>query len=177
MKTHYKLAAAGALVGLLAVGVGTAAYAADSTKPANPMNNLVAALAQKFNLNQADVQKVFDDQAASMKAEHEQREKDMLAKAVTSGKLTQAQADAITAKKAELEAGREAFKASLQGKTQQEVQTLMTAQADSLKQSATANNIPEQYLRFLGGPGFGHGHGRGQGPGSGMKGQAQSPQQ
>ena len=163
MKKSYKVAAASALlVGILAVGASAASAAETKT---NPMSTLVAAIAQKFNLNASDVQKVFDEQHAAMetqmKSERAAQDKTKLAQAVTDGKLTQAQADLITAKKAELEAGRDAFRASLEGKTKAEVATLMKAQAESLKQWATANNISEQHLRFLGGPGFGNGHGRG----------------
>lgn len=165
MKKSYKLAAAGTLlVGLLATGV-SAAQASEATK-ANPISNLVAALAQKFNLNQSDVQKVFDEQHAAMetqmKADRTAKDKELLAQAVTAGKLTQAQANLITAKKAEIEAGRDAFRASLEGKTKDQIAALMKTQAESLKSWATANNIPGDYLRFVGG--FGHGKmGRGLG--------------
>lgn len=159
MKNYHKLAAAGALALTLApIGF---TVASDDTTAAhqNPMNGLAAAIAQKFNLNQADVQKVFDDQRAQMQTQMKTRgaemEKTMLAKAVTDGKLTQAQAELITAKKAELEANAASFKASLSGKTKAEVQAAMKTQMDSIKSWATTNNIPVQYLRFLGG--YGHG--------------------
>ena len=59
------------LIPLMAVAFlagGTAIYAQTaSTTTSNPMSSLVTAIAQKFNLNAADVQIVVDE---TMKAEH-----------------------------------------------------------------------------------------------------------
>ena len=124
--------------------VAMSASAASEQNTHHPMANLVNAIAQKFNLNPTDVQKVFDDQKTQMYAEMEQKLSDRITKAVADGKLTQDQANKITAKIAELEA----FKASLQGKTKEEVKTAMKAKMDSLKQWVKDNNIPMSYLNF-----------------------------
>lgn len=69
-------------------------------------NSLVAAIAAKFNLNQADVQEVFDEEyqkhRAEMKAQLEQR----LTQAVKNGKITEVQKQAILAKHQEIQYSR-----------------------------------------------------------------------
>ena len=58
MKKSTKMMATSAFVlGLAVAGTG-AAQAALATEKVNPMNNLVGAIALKFNLNSADVQRV-----------------------------------------------------------------------------------------------------------------------
>ncbi len=162
-KTSTMLAAVAITLGLAAGSVGVA-YAASNNQTNNPMNNLVSAIATKFNLNQADVQQVFDEQHSQMEAQFQQGYKDRLTQAVTDGKLTQEQADKITAKAQELKTQREASKDAFQNKTETERRAFMKEQMDSLKQWATDNNIPMEYMN----PGFGHGHrdgpGRGFGP-------------
>ena len=135
-------------VGAIAMSSVSAASVAGNT---NSVSNLVNALAQKFNLNPADVQQVFNDNQAQMKAQMQQKETDRINQAVTDGKLNQDQANKIIAKKAELETQQATFKASLEGKTKAEIQAAMKIQMDSLKQWATDNNIPMQYLMMFGG--------------------------
>lgn len=151
MKKNKKIIVMSALVlGLTAMGT-TAARAAftstSTTTRVDPMSSLVTAISQKFNLNSADVQKVFDEQKTQMDLARQQEEKSRLDQAVTDGKITQDQANKITAKKAELEA----YHTSIEGKTEQEEHALMRTQMDGLKQWATDNNIPMQYLFFFGG--------------------------
>jgi len=147
--------------------IGTVYATSNTGGTNNPMANLVTAIAQRFNLNPSDVQQVFDEQKAQMSAQRQEQRTQMEAQqqqqfadrinqAVTDGKLTQDQADKILAKKAELEAQ----KLSLQ-KNKNENRAVMKEQMDSLKQWATDNNIPQEYLPF-GGFGMSRGHG---GPG------------
>lgn len=157
-------------LGITTAGVGVM-HAAGTNSANNPMSNLVNAIAQKFNLNTADVQQVFDQQKQQMQAQRQQAEKDRLAQAVTDGKLTQDQADKITAKQQELQAQRQADKTALQGKTPAERQAARKSEMDSLKQWAADNNIPLQYVQFgFGGPSGHRGHGLG------GFGQGQAPQ-
>ncbi len=158
-KKYLWYVAAPAVALVLTGAVGVATVAAATPAKTNPMSNLVAAIAQRFNLNQADVQKVFDDQKSQMRTQMEQTFTDNINQLVTEGKLTQDQANKILAKKAELESQEAAFKASLEGKTKAEVQAAIKAQMDSLKQWATQNNIPLQYLKFAAGMNRGHGRG------------------
>lgn len=159
------LIAAGAIaLGLTVTGIGVTYAATGSTGTGNnPMSNLVTAISQKFNLNQSDVQKVFDEQHAQMEVQHEQAFKDRLAQAVTDGKLTQDQSDKIVAKMAELKSQRDADKATFASLTQAERQAKMQARAAELKQWAIDNNIPADFSPFnMGGrgPGMGKGMGR-----------------
>lgn len=174
MKRKYIICA---ILPIMVFAVMGAAYVkANTSGISNPMSDLVSTIAQKFNLNTSDVQAVFDEQKTKMDTQREDQRAQMGAKsqedftsrinqAVTDGKLTQAQVDLILAKKAELLAQQEAQKASAETMTQEERQTAretMKTQMDSLKQWATDNNIPQEYIPFTGG---GRGHGGFGGPG------------
>lgn len=149
------------LVGLAAAGLGVAQAATTKSGQPNFMSNLVNAIAQKFNLNPDEVQQVFDEQRAEqqsqMEAAREENFAARLTKAVSDGKLTQDQADKITAEKTKIDSDM----AALQGKTGTEFQDGMKAIRDSVKQWATDNNIPQQYLMFGPGGRMGKGHGFG----------------
>lgn len=145
-----------AIVGILAVGtaLGFTAVQAAEQKVDNPRNGLIEKIATRFNLNQNDVKQVFDEHKTEMMAQHEEQFKTRVSDAVSKGTLTQAQADAIIAKKAELEANRPNF----EGKSQAEIRDLMKTQMDDLKKWAEDNNIPPQF-RFFQGPLMGKAHG------------------
>ncbi|MEN9604960.1 MAG: hypothetical protein RJB39_645 [Candidatus Parcubacteria bacterium] len=123
----------------IAIG-GASVKAATTETKTNPMEALVTAIATKFNLKTADVQAVFNEHkgqmGAQMKAQHSAKVADRLSAAVAAGKLTQAQADLIKAKLAELEANRSTL-------TDAERKTAMKAWT-------TANNIPPE-LMMMGG--------------------------
>lgn len=151
LKTIKTLAITSAVVAGVAGFGTTAIHAATITNAAarpNRMTNLITTLSQKFNLNRADVQKIFDEQEVQMRPEHDKKHaeklKTRLAQAVTTGKLTQAQADLVTAKQTELKT----FAESVKGKTEAERHTAMKAKMDELKQWAKANGIPEQFTFF-----------------------------
>lgn len=135
-------------VGLIATSAGVIHAAAASNGGNNRMSALVTAIAQKFNLNTSDVQAVVDQtqaaQKAQMQAQQQQKSTDSINAAVTAGKLTQDQANLILAKEQEVKT----FMASLSGKTPADRQTAMTTEMTSLKQWATDNNIPQQYISF-----------------------------
>lgn len=132
---------------------------------------LVDKIAQKFNLNKDEVQKVFDQNKTDRKAEMETRYEERLAQAVKDGKLTEEQKTKILAKHKELEAKFEAERdahkderADFENKTEAERQALMDqrkAEMDKLKSDIEAwekaNNIPTGYLMM--GPGGHGGHG------------------
>jgi hypothetical protein len=160
MKKHLVIAATAATIGLTGLGVGVA-HAATTTSSAttNPMSSLVDAVATKFNLNKADVQQVFDEQKSKMNAEREQTIKDDIAKLVTDGKITQAQADLINAKREEMQKQHEANKASMQSMTDTERKAAMDKEKTDLEAWAKQNNIDSQYLRYVFGGGHGHGPG------------------
>jgi hypothetical protein len=162
MKKHLVIAATAATIGLTGLGVGVAhAATTASSTSTNPMSSLVDAVATKFNLNKADVQQVFDEQKSKMDAEREQTIKDKVAKLVTDGKITQAQADLINAKRAEMQKQHDANKASMQSMSDTERKAAMEKEKTDLETWASQNNIDSQYLRYIFGGGHGHGGHRG----------------
>lgn len=157
IKKKLVILGAAATIGL--AGLGSAGLAVAET--GEDGSSLVAKIAQKFNLNQDEVQAVFDEERAEHHAERETKFKERLAQAVTDGKLTQEQADKIQAKHEEMQTVME----SLQDKSKDERREAMHANRDELKQWAEDNDIPEEYLRMggRGGPG-GPGGPRGEKP-------------
>ena len=156
------IAATAFVLGLAALG-GSAVSAAQNPR-SNSMNTFVSEVASKFNLNAAEVQTVVDEVMKSRQTEMGTRRQagfaSRLAQAVTDGKLTQTQADLITAKSAELKASTETDRTANQTLTQEERKAKMEAKQTSLKEWATAKDIPEEYLRLIGGGGKGFdGHG------------------
>ena len=122
--------------GVINAQVATTTVGTTTNATTNPMSNLVTVIAQKFNLNASDVQTVVDEtrkaEHANMQVEQQQRFTSQLTQAVSAGALTQAQADLITQKVAE-------------------VKTSMQTNQTDLQTWATANNIPKTYLRLIGG--------------------------
>lgn len=145
------LTAGAAVIGLSSFAGVTAIHAASST--ANHDQSIVALLASKFNLKQADVQAVFDQEHQTEEASRQAEAKTRLDAAVTAGKLTQAQENLITTKQTEVKT----FMDSLEGETPSERKAAIAKEMASLKEWATDNSIPEQYVRMLGGGHAGHG--------------------
>lgn len=158
MKKHFLAAASIATIGIAGLGAGVAHAATNNSAASNePMSNLVNALSAKFNLNKSDVQQVFDEQKTKMEVDHEQSMKDKVAKLVTDGKITQTQADAINAKRAELEKTREANHDSFKSMTADQRKSAREKQKADLEAWAKQNNIDTQYLHLVVGGGRGHG--------------------
>ncbi len=158
-----QLIAAGlvATIGIAGLGAGAANAETSASASTDPMSGLVDKIASKFNLNKTEVQQVFDEQKTAMHAEREQKVKDQVAKLVTDGKITTAQADAINAKRAELEKEREANKDSFKDKTEEERKAEKDKRKTELETWAKEQGISTDYLRYVmghgpGGPG-GHG--------------------
>lgn len=161
MKKNLMIAATAATLSLGAivpVGMTMAANAASDTSG----TSIVDKIASKFNLNKTDVQKVFDEDRAAHEAERTQAAKDELAALVKAGTLTQAQADKITAKRAELRADMDANRDAMKNKTETERKTIMDAKKAELDAWAKANGIDVKYLM----PSHG---GMGRGPGGDMQ--------
>ncbi len=171
------VAAVAFVLGATAIGGGIAS--ADSTSTVsttghmrqNPMADVVTAIAQKFNLNSTDVQAVVDQvmtsERAKVETERATQAAKRLADAVTAGKLTQAQADLITAKQSEEKTFMESLKNMSQTDREAALKTHMTA----LKQWLTDNKIPAGFGIGFGGRGHGGPDGArgGKGFGFGLK--------
>ncbi len=157
MKKHLVIAASVATIGLAGLGAGVAHAATSSSTKADPMSSLVDKIATKFNLNKSEVQQVFDAQKTEMQAQRETEVKADVAKLVTDGKITQAQADLINAKREELEKQRETDRASFDSMSDADRKTAMDKKKTDLESWAKTNGIDTQYLRYVMGGGHGHG--------------------
>lgn len=104
-KTPLFTAAMAAVVGATAIGAGAVSAAGGVGN--GPFADLAGAIATHFNVDATEVQTIIDEQLAAHKGErHAQMEKDMqerLTAAVAAGTLTQAQADALAAHRAEMD--------------------------------------------------------------------------
>ena len=144
---------------LSATAMAGVAMANNKSVATDPMSGIASVIAQKFNLNTADVQAVFNTERQTnmqeRQAEMSQKFAERINKAVADGKLTQAQANLVIAKHTEMQN----YMKSLQGKTIDEMQSARKTQMDSLSQWAKDNNIPVQYAQFGGFGGFGLGKG------------------
>lgn len=160
------IAATAFILGAAAIGGYTFVSAAEVDDKDNPMNALVSAIAEKFNLNSSEVQSVVDDvmetQREEMQAQHEQEFKDRISKAVSDGKLTQAQADLIEAKKQELRSQMDNVRDDFKNLSEDERKAKMDERRDEMKKWAEDNNITEDMMHMFGeGRGFGESMGRG----------------
>ncbi len=171
MKKYLVAAGITAAAGLAGV-TGLAVANAATTNGTNPMSSLVDAIAKKFNLKTTDVQAVFDEQKATMDAERETKVKEEVSQLVKDGKLTQAQADKINAKRAELEKEREANRTADQTLTDTQRKEKMDERKTTLDTWLKDSGIDTKYGYLLmggrghGGPGGPGGHGaRGDGQG------------
>ena len=154
MKIKKQLLVVGAVSALSVAGVTGAVVSAAGTGGAD---SLVAKIAQKFNLKQADVQAVFDADRASHEAERQAQAEKELTQAVTDGKITSAQKDLILAKQKEVKADMEANRDAMKDKTEAERHSAMDAKRTALEQWAKDNGIPTDFLRYVFGGGRGPG--------------------
>jgi len=160
IKKRLVAAAAVATIGSMgAVGL-QAVHAASNTSTSDPMSSLIDKLVNKFNLNKADVQQVFDDNRAAMDAQRQADQSAKLQKLVDAGAITATQKTTIEAKIKELDAARAANKASMQGLTDTERKAKMDAERTALEAWAKTNGIDLTKLQGI----FMGGHGRPGGP-------------
>ena len=162
MKKHLAIIGAVTAIstaGLVGVGVANAASSSNGT---DRMSGLVDAIASKFKLNKADVQSVFDQQHSQMQADRDAEVKAQVTQLVKGGKLTQAQADALNTKRAELQKEREANRTSDQNLTRDQRKAKMDEQRTATDAWLKSQGIDTQYgYLLMGGRGHGHGGPRG----------------
>lgn len=161
MKKPLLIAGVVSTIGLAGLGAGVANAASSTSTDKSPMSGVVDAIATKFNLDKTEVQKVVDAERTEMKAQRETNIAEELANLVKDGKLTQAQSDAITAKRAELLKEREANKDTSTDKTAEERKAAMQAKKTALETWAKEQGIDATYLKYV----MGHGAGGHGGPG------------
>jgi hypothetical protein len=136
-------------------------------------DSIVQRIAQRFSLNEGDVEAVFNEQRIEMGTQMQARLEDELNDAVKAGKLTEVQKQKILAKRTELRNEHQdqllEFKAG-ENPTQEEFEAIRASHQqdlDELKQWAEDNDVPYEYLM----PQMGIRHGmRGSGAGTGVGG-------
>jgi methionine-rich copper-binding protein CopC len=155
-----------AAISVLGAGLLTAstAFAQSESTSQNPMDSLVQKIAQKFNLNEDEVQAVFDEahkeRHAQMKAGFEER----LSTYVSQGKITEEQKQLILQKHEEMEAEREANKETFRNLSKEERRSQMESKHAELEAWAKENGIDLQYLMMK----VGRGHRMGEPVGFGQ---------
>ena len=156
MKKQLLAAAAVTTIGVAGVATAGVSHALTSSTDTNPTTSLAEAIAKKFNLKAADVETVIKDQRTAMGQEHEAKIAAKITQLVKDGKLTQAQADAINAKRAELQKEHESHKLS---KTEDQAarKAAMEKRKADLENWAKQHNIPSEYVRYVMGGHEGHG--------------------
>ena len=155
MKKQLLAAAAVTTIGIAGVATAGVSHAITATTDTttNPATSLAEAIAKKFNLKASDVETVINDQRNAMEQEYETKTKAEVAQLVKDGKLTQAQANAINTKRADLKKDHEANKPSA-NESKTDRKAAMEKRKADLDTWATKNNIPSEYLRYVMG---GHG--------------------
>lgn len=159
MTTKQKIAlglVAGATVISGLYGVGAVKAATDST---SLFPRGVQAIVEKYNLNTDEVKAVLDEDRAQNHEEREVAYTDALNKAVTDGKITEAQKTAILAKHDEIATKREEVRTLANGERGEKMRELRTEMHDFLESEGIDESIlPEPEGQ---GGGFGGGMHRG----------------
>lgn len=151
MKVYKSFVALAVTAGVVGAGALSGLALADSADEKYPP--VVDKIAEKFNLNKDEVQKVFDEQRAEHQAEHKQRLEEKLNQAVKNGKITEDQKTKLIAKLEEMRKNRQDQRA--ENREQRE------AVRDEFKKWADENgiNLDEVMPKIEGhgGPRGGHG--------------------
>jgi hypothetical protein len=136
---------------LVVTVIGSSLWATTQTfaQDTNPQTSLVQKIADKFNLNKNDVQKVFDDQKTEHRTQMKQTLETRLSQLVKDGKITEDQKVKILAKFSEMEGNRQANMDKMKSMTPEERKTAMKTHKDELQSWAKDNGIDPQYL-FVG---------------------------
>lgn len=127
--------------------------------------SIVQQIATKFNLNSADVQKVFDDNRQTRQAGMQAKLEANLSQAVTDGKITATQKDAIVKKLQEIKDTKSKDPEAFKNMTQKERQAKKDAKKTELdawaKEIGLTTEVLQEVLGRKGGMGFHGGLGRG----------------
>lgn len=142
------------VIGTVVMGSALAVVTAANAQTTNNRNSLVTAIAQKFNLNQSDVQSVFDQNQKDRFAHMETMFESHLTQLVKDGKLTDAQKTLILNKRNELKTQ----KLDLSNLTPSERRAKLEAQRQSLEDWSKQNGID---INLIFSKGFGGFKGRG----------------
>jgi hypothetical protein len=128
------------------------------TSSSGPFSSLIDKITQRFNLNRADAQSVFDQYKDDRKNMMETRLIQQLDSLVSSGKITESQKQLILAKRQELQADRVSNLEKFKNMTPDERKKAIADEHQVLTDWAKQNNID---LTLLTGRGLGHFKGMG----------------
>ncbi len=144
-------------IGVALLSLGT--LGATALAKVDDGHSLVDMLVQKFNLNKADVQKVFDEHKSLAKADQEKNYEARLQRAVDDKKLTSDQRDKILQKHKDLLAQMQALRSADTSRAPVGRRTDMAKIKADLTKWEQDNNIPPGYLGMMGGRrGYGYGN-------------------
>jgi hypothetical protein len=119
----------------------------------NYQKTIVQKIAEKFNLNQDEVQKVFDEVRSERQAEMEAEQQEQLTQLISEGKITEEQKTLIENKQKELRENMESEKDNFKNLTHEERRAQMEEKRSELETWANENGIDVQYLMPFGGKG------------------------
>lgn len=155
LKKTLMIVGAAASVGLAGAAAGVNAVSAEAGEHSGPLGlgGLVDKIAGRFDLDESEVQAVFDEHREEMHASHQARLEERLDEAVEAGELTEDQKNRILAKLEEIKQQHETSREDFKDMTREERHEAMKQKRDDLKKWAEENNIPEEYFRL---PGRGH---------------------
>ncbi|KKQ42035.1 MAG: hypothetical protein US60_C0025G0005 [Microgenomates group bacterium GW2011_GWC1_37_8] len=139
-----------AMLGLIFIGLLSVSYV--SAQDSGNYPSIVAKIAEKFNLNEADVQAVFDEEREAHYADMQARWSERLDDLVNDGKITAEQKQAILDKHEEMQNKMEELR-DLEPKARREK---MQTMHEEFKAWAEGEGID---LPLIGPVGSGHGHG------------------
>ncbi|MEK7461421.1 MAG: hypothetical protein AAB647_04390 [Patescibacteria group bacterium] len=141
------------IAGTLGVTSANAEAQGDETR-----QPLVQKIAERFNLNEADVQAVFDEEKTGHMNQMQQKFDDRLAQAVLDGKIDLAQKQLILDKRAELQKTHGSDRETFKNMTPKQRQAAKQTRHADLQAWATEKGIDLRYLMPgpKGGPQRGH---------------------
>jgi len=143
-----------AALAVLTLAIFDANIASANNSP-GARDTLVQKIAEKFNLNQDDVQSVFDEVRSERQKEMQLKEEERLNQLVTDRKITKEQKNLIQKKQEELRSERESSRDSFKDLTPEERKAQMEKRRTELETWASENGIDIQYLMQFGGKGHG----------------------
>ncbi|OGG13075.1 hypothetical protein A2773_01175 [Candidatus Gottesmanbacteria bacterium RIFCSPHIGHO2_01_FULL_39_10] len=136
------------ILGVAALGTFDKQVWAKTTN--SPMTSLITEISQKFGLNQADVQSVFDEHRNQMHERMQVELLERLSELVNEGKITETQKQLLLDKHKEMVVQRESDRQNWQTKTAEERKALMQTKHQELVNWAEVNGIDLKYLFHFG---------------------------
>ena len=162
--TNKKIIITALTIAVLGTGV-LGVSAVKAVENTNWHQSLIAKLAAKFNVSQSEMQSVFDENRTAQQTEMTQNLTERLSQAVTDGKITESQKQAILDYQAKVQQQRTEDMNAWQSMTPEERKAAMEKRRTEMEQWAKDNNLDlsilRQYVHEFGGRGMMTGRGMG----------------